>query len=198
MAAESIADVVYAAYFGKLSTDLLASNRLYTYGPQLARQGGAFFLHQLLRRVLQKAFVCDDDGAGGDDEDDFHAHCTRKMKAAVAFVSSDEAPRTFAFALVGAAATDYLSYRLQHLGFGGGAMQELTDDGHKGLLFQTQARYWELLNPWKDSIGAADARVVTWHLKHYQDFDFVDEFRGICLGMAAAVWRRLQLRSGRG
>jgi hypothetical protein len=105
------------------------------------------------------------------------------------------AAETLGIAAMGTAPVDFLSHRLQHLDHHGGSLLELTDRSDRCLLYETQRKYWQLLNPWHPD-GSSQFESVCWHLEAlHRDMEaVVNNSRGCCVSLGAAVWARLEGR----
>ena len=99
-------------------------------------------------------------------------------------------------ALVSVAPLDFLSHRLQMLDCTGGSCAELVDASDAGPIRECQIHFGELANPWSNTERGAHMSALLWHLEgvgldRQSAFSTVHE---ICVGLAAAVWSRLEAR----
>jgi hypothetical protein len=135
-------------------------------------------------------------GDGGDDGgEDFHQQANKKRRQSLEFLlTGASAMLTLGTAAIAEAPIDCLSNRLQHLDSTGGAMMELTQHGPEGCLAQCQRKYWEVNNPWSEGSCNSHLPTLLWHLGSEPDLHVVDELRSRTVGLAAAVWSRLELR----
>ncbi len=92
-------------------------------------------------------------------------------------------------ALLGAAPLDFLSHRLQHLDYNRGSMAELLDASSDGLLLSTQRWFWRLLNTW-----SFESKQELEALKWWAGSPIDDLARSTFVGLAAAVWCRLEIK----
>jgi hypothetical protein len=137
-----------------------------------------------------------DDDAVGDGED-YHIAANKKKKQSVEFLSSGgSAKLTLGSAVISTAPVDALSNRLQHLDHAGGSMLELTDPREGGALAKCQRSLWEIANPWAESERDGCCPALWWHLRHSLDegIEPIGFCRAKTIGLAAAVWCRLELR----
>ena len=195
VAIDDICAVLTEAYFGQLGVKLPATNKWWTFGPHLARQSGAILCHNILPRVAEQAFTCDVEDGG--EEDNFHSTANQRKTAALEFLLSGATAKTLGLANICIGPIDYLSHRLQHLDVHGGSCLELIDPTSKGLMLQTQQALWELFNDWFVSSRSSHLASLRWVLagRHEVDAgDMVADARGACVGLAAAVWARLELK----
>ena len=135
MAAERIADLCCKMWFNGISVDLPSATRWYSFLPHLARQCGAMMCHQLLARVLTKAYGNDlDPAANQAEEGSFHVTAHQRKTTSLDFVNNQPASaQAVGVALLCSQPIEDLSYRLQSVDHTGGSIIELTDTGHRPL-----------------------------------------------------------------
>lgn len=188
--------VIMEAIFGGLGTNLPSTTRWYTFSPHLARQTAGVLFHSVLPQVARQVLSADP-AAAGDDEDNFHAHANKKKRTAQEFLSEGtQAAETLGIALLGTAPLDQLSHRLQHLDYHRGSICELITSSREGLLKHTQISLWQVANPWHES-PKSDELSALWrslratgsNMEHITDLA-----RATCVGLAAAVWCRFELK----
>ena len=175
--------------------DLPASNKWWTFGPHLARQAGGLLVHRVLPRVALAAFSCEDVDDG--DADSFHAVANKKKQQAVDFLTDPGSAITLGVAAITVAPLDHLSFRLQHLDAHGCSGLELVDRSDKGLLFTCQRTYWGLLNSWHTTSGSSQLASQWWLLSSGAGEDEAEVYAAsmrACVGLAASVWVRLELK----
>ena len=195
--AQVLTDLVSELFFDRLGTDLPSHTRWYTFAPHLAIQAGAFFCHQLLPRVLSRAFSQDGSQRNEDDENDYRAHCHKQQNISLElFAQQDVCSVTLGFALLGTWPVDRLSHRIQRLDVTSNSMTELTDTREGNKLTECLQIYWGMHNSWHESdeglytqvvLAHMDANGVPWDAQH-------DGLRRTLVSMAAGVWSRLVLR----
>ena len=195
VAVHDITELLVEAYFSKIGVDLPASNKWWTFGPHLARQTGATLVHRVLPRIVVAAFTSDP--VDGGDEDSFHAMANKNKQSSVEFLTEPKAPMTLGVAAITVAPLDHLSFRLQHLDHQGSSCLELVDRTDASPLLECQRAYWGLLNSWHATEGSSQLASLWWHLESSADVDAGEVFEAsmqACVGLAASVWVRLQLR----
>jgi hypothetical protein len=162
----------------------------------LSRQCAAVLVHQLLPRILSRAFGAERAAQGGNDDDDYHKRASRKRAEALEFASGGlRTADLLGMAVIGTAPVDHMSLRLQHLDHTQGSMRELVDQRPQGLLPTAQHHLWQILNTWRASDRSGQLATLEWLMKSLSaDADLTDSARATCTGIAAAVWTRLQLR----
>ena len=195
IAIRDITEVLAEAFFSKLGIDLPASNKWWTFGPHLARQAGSMLVHRVLPRVALAAFTCAavDDG----DTDSFHAMANKKKMQAIDFLTNTKSAITLGVSAITIAPVDHLSFRLQHLDSNGTSCLELVDRSDSSLLLACQRSYWGLLNSWHAAAGSSQLASLWWHFESGASEDQADVYAmsmQACVGLAASVWVRLQLR----
>ncbi|CAK0894137.1 unnamed protein product [Prorocentrum cordatum] len=188
-------EISWKLWFEDVGSDLPAQNRWYTFAPHVARQTGARMCHQLLRRVLERAFVPQPQQP---DDDSHHSHCHKRLVTARDFVVDRSCPELLGFALLVTLPIDHMSLRLQHLdATDGGSVAELCDTSDKGIIASTHMKYWELCNVWAASAGSEYSRSLWWYLEAVADSteeQFLDNLRRHCVGLSAAVWARIEIK----
>lgn len=195
VAVRDITELLVEAYFSGIGVDLPASNKWWTFGPHLARQAGATLAHRVLPRIAVAAFVSE--AVDGGDEDSFHAMANKKKQSSVEFLTDEKTPLTLGVAAVTTAPLDHLSFRLQHLDHTGSSCLELVDRTDASPLLECQRAYWGLLNSWHATAGSSQLASLWWHLESSTGVDAGEVFEAsmqACVGLAASVWVRLQLR----
>jgi hypothetical protein len=129
--------------------------------------------------------------------DSFHATAHQRKTASLDFVSDlTLAGQALGTSCVACLPIDRLSNRLQHLDHRGGGFSELTDASPKGLVNATLHHFWELMNPWYDSDHSSHLDSMWWHLEGMgiNRDSAIDQSRATCVGLAASVLSRLQLK----
>ena len=186
-------EIVYAAYFEHIGTDLPACNRWYTFPVHLCRQAGSYFCHGLLKRISEKVFT---PPRLAPNDDSYHAHCHKKMTAARQFIAGPTCGETLGFALVATMPIDHLSLRLQHLdAHGAGSIKEVTDMTEHGLTRRCMAKYYDILNVTEPTEGGFASELLRWHLQsELTEGKFFDKLRQFCVGLAAVVWSRFEIK----
>jgi hypothetical protein len=193
---ERMSLLILKVFFAQLGVDLPAANRWYTFSPHLARQCGGLLCHSILPRVAKRAFIVDP-ASNDDDDDSYHGHANKQKQTSVDFLSDERAAiELLGVALLGVAPLDQLSHRLQHLDFHRGSLAELSDFSAKGVLRVSQVHLWQICNPWFDSERNRFLPALQWHLEaRGSNADLVlNSVRSTCVGLAASVWSRLELK----
>ena len=152
-------------------------------------------MHRVLPRIVVAAFTSDP--VDGGDEDSFHAMANKNKQSSVEFLTEPKAPMTLGVAAITVAPLDHLSFRLQHLDHQGSSCLELVDRTDASPLLECQRAYWGLLNSWHATEGSSQLASLWWHLESSADVDAGEVFEAsmqACVGLAASVWVRLQLR----
>jgi len=199
VAAERIADLCCKMWFNGISVDLPSATRWYSFLPHLARQCGAMMCHQLLARVLTKAYGNDlDPAANQAEEGSFHVTAHQRKTTSLDFVNNQPASaQAVGVALLCSQPIEDLSYRLQSVDHTGGSIIELTDTRDTGLLISVQRSFWDTVNSWHADAGRGKYfESFLWHMDGFgaDRSAVLNEVRSTCLSMAAGVWNRLELR----
>jgi hypothetical protein len=187
--------LILQLFFAQLGVDLPAANRWYSFSPHLSRQCGGILCHSILPRVVKQAFtIVPSDGE--DEDNSYHAHANNKKTSLEFLTQEKQAAECLGIALIGVAPLDSLSHRLQHLDYNRGSLKELMDATSKGVLAKTQTRLWQILNCWHKSSHSAFLPALQWHLeaRGANAQDVAKTARATCVGLAAAVWARLELK----
>lgn len=188
-------EIVYAAFFEHIGTDLPACNRWYTFPVHLCRQAGSFFCHGLLKRLSEKVFL--PPRAAGPNDDSYHHHCHKKMTSAREFIAGSKCGETLGFALLSTMPIDHLSLRLQHLdAHGANSIREVTDMTENGLIKKCMAKYYDIFNFTVPSSLSGAGSALWWHLQSADltENKFCDMLRQFCVGLSAVVWARLEIK----
>ncbi len=201
---DRITALMVEALFGPMSKYIPACNRWYTFAPTLAVQAAGHLCHRILPRVLERALGAQVAaeaaaaanqgnalGAAEDPEDSpFRIYVTRKRRAALAFHGAPDTLETLCVASLAAAPLEKLSLTLQHLDAEGGSVVQVvrTDS----LFHECQLELWHLLNPGPTGVIGAAPQVLAM-LRYGNEGQFLLRLRAAVLGLAAAVWARLEI-----
>eukprot|EP00959_Pyramimonas_sp_CCMP1952_P169708 3545385-Pyramimonas_sp.AAC.1 len=118
------------------------------------------------------------------------------MTAARQFIAGPQCGETLGFALVATMPIDHLSLRLQHLdAHGAGSIREVTDMTEHGLIRSCMAKYYDILNFTEPSSLSDASSALRWHLqRELTEGKFCDMMRQFCVGLAAVVWSRFEIK----